>query len=294
MPELPDLEVYLAALRRDVVGCDLLGVRIVAPSLLRTVEPPLPVGQTVATARRIGKRLVLGFDDRQVAIHLMVSGRLSWKDPGVRVPGKVGLAAFDFDGGTLLLTEASSRRRASVHVVNDLAEIDPGGVEPLEVDLHGFAEVLVAENRTLKRALTDPTAFAGIGNAYSDEILHRAGLSPQQRTRNLTPEETHRLYGAMQNVLTEWTARLLHEASGGWPKKVTAFHPAMAVHGKFGEPCPVCGTPVQRVAVEREYQYCPTCQTQGRLLADRATSRFLKGDRPRRVSDLGAAVEEET
>lgn len=289
MPELPDIEVYLAALRTHVLGERLVRIRIVSPSVLRTYDPPIEEaqGRTVTDLRRVGKRIAIGLDDAVfLVVHLMVSGRLVWTSSGAPIPKKTGLAAFGFTSGTILLTEASTKRRASLEVVRDLSVVDRGGAEPLDVDRAAFAAILQTKNRTLKRALTDPTALAGIGNAYSDEILHRARLSPQQRTGNLDDDAVTRLYESMQTVLAEWTARLLDEAGGGFPKKVTAFHPEMAVHGKYGQPCPICGTPVQRVAAEREYHYCPTCQTGGRLLADRAMSRFLKGDRPKRVEDL--------
>lgn len=291
MPELPDIVVYLEALRNRVVGSEIEGIRVRSPSTLRTYDPPVSAaeGCRVEALSRLGKRIVVALEGGlALVIHLMISGRLQWRDAGAPIPKKIGLVAFDFAVGTLILTEASTQRRASLHMVRqeDLRTMDMGGVEPLDTDLAVFRAALRRENRTLKRALTDPRSFAGIGNAYSDEILHEARLSPLQRTANLTEAEVERLHQATRSVLAEWIERLLADTGDGWPSKVTGFRPEMAVHGKFGKPCPVCGTPVQRVAGEREFNYCPTCQTGGRILADRATSRFLKGDRPRRVEDL--------
>ena len=295
MPELPDIEVYLDALRTRIVGQPLEAVRLGSPFLLRTVEPPLSSfpGRRVEALRRLGKRIVIGFEGERFAVlHLMIAGRLHWKERGAKVPGKVGLAAFDFPAGTLTLTEAGSRKRASLHLAAGeaaLAAYDPGGLEVLEADLDAFRAALAAESHTLKRALTDPHLFSGIGNAYSDEILHRAKLSPFKLTRNLTAEESEVLFRACRDVLTEWTARLRAAAGGGFPEKVTAFRDGMAVHGRFGRPCPVCGTPVQRlVYAENEANYCPTCQTGGRLLADRALSLLLKQDWPRTLEELEA------
>jgi len=287
MPELPDIEVYLHALERRIIGEPLVRVSILSPSLLRTYDPPISEleGRRVVSIGRVGKRIVWEMQgDLFVVIHLMVSGRLQWRT------GKAGrsLAAFRFPQGTLVLTEASKTKRASLHLLRGgVDEMDRGGIDPLSATQEQFATVLARENRTLKRALTDPSWFSGIGNAYSDEILHRAHLSPLQRTERLTAEQIERLHGATSSVLTEWTTRLLDQAGDKWPTKVTAFHPEMAVHGKFGEPCPVCGSPVQRIVhADNETNYCPVCQTGGRLLADRARSRFLKDARPRRVEDL--------
>jgi formamidopyrimidine-DNA glycosylase len=295
VPELPDVEVYLAALRPRVLEQPLEAARVRSPFLLRTVEPPLAalVGRRVEGLRRLGKRLVLAFEGELfLVLHLMINGRLHWKARGAKVPGRVGLAAFDFPTGTLLLTETGSKKRAALYVVSGeaaLAAHDPGGLEVLDAGLDAFRAALTAESHTLKRALTDPHLLAGIGNAYSDEILHRARLSPFRLTRSLTPAETETLFRACRDVLTEWTERLRAEAGDGFPEKVTAFRPGMAVHGRFGLPCPVCGTPVQRlVYAESEANYCPTCQTGGRLLADRALSRLLKQDWPRTLEELEA------
>jgi formamidopyrimidine-DNA glycosylase len=293
MPELPDIEVYLEALRTRILGLPLEQARLGSPFLLRTVDPPLSslTGRRVEELRRLGKRIVFGFEEeRFLVLHLMITGRLHWKPRGAKVPGKIGLAAFDFPAGTLTLTEAGSKKRASLHLVvgeEALAAFDPGGLEVLTADLDAFRAALGKENHTLKRALTDPHLLSGIGNSYSDEILHRAKLSPFQLTRNLTPEETTTLFQACRDVLAEWTERLRAEAGGGFPDKVTAFHPQMAVHGRFGKPCPVCGTPVQRlVYADSESNYCPACQTGGRLLADRALSQLLKGDWPKTLEEL--------
>jgi formamidopyrimidine-DNA glycosylase len=299
MPELPDVEVYLAALAPRVLGQPLESVRLASPFLLRTVDPPLATleGRQVESLRRLGKRIVFGFTgDLFLVLHLMIGGRLHWKPRGTKVParnpGKSGLAAFDFPTGTLLLTEAGSKKRASLHLVAGmaaLADLDPGGLEVLTADLEEFRAALMEESHTLKRALTDPHLFSGIGNAYSDEILHRAKLSPFRLTRSLTPEESAVLFEACRAVLTEWIERLQAEAGDGFPEKVTAFQEGMAVHGRFGKPCPVCGTPVQRlVYADNEANYCPGCQTGGRLLADRALSRLLKDDWPRTLEELEA------
>lgn len=295
MPELPDLEVYLEALRPRILGQPLMAVRLTSPFVLRTVDPPVAslVGREVEQLRRLGKRLVIGFSgDLFALIHLMVSGRLQWKAQGAKGAGKIGLAVFDFPTGTLLLTEAGSKKRASLHLVESeeaLADFDRGGVEVLEADMDAFRNALEAESHTLKRALTDPRLFSGIGNTYSDEILHRAKLSPFRLTRSLDDEEREALYRACRDVLSEWIGRLRAEAGDRFPEKITAYHEAMAVHGRFGKPCPVCGTPVQRlVYADNESNYCPGCQTGGRLLADRALSRLLKDDWPRTLEELEA------
>ncbi|HEX3127439.1 MAG TPA: DNA-formamidopyrimidine glycosylase family protein, partial [Thermoanaerobaculia bacterium] len=285
MPELPDIEVYLSALRPRIQGQPLEAVRMGSPFLLRTVEPPLSalIGRRVERLRRLGKRIVIGFEGELFAVlHLMIAGRLQWKPRGAKVPGKIGLAAFDFPTGTLTLTETGSKKRAALHLVQGeaaLAAHDPGGLEVLEADLDAFQAALVSESHTLKRALTDPRLFSGIGNAWSDEILHRAKLSPFKLTRSLTPEETETLFRASRDVLAEWIDRFRAEVGDGFPDKVTSSREDMAVHGRFGKPCPVCGTPVQRlVYADSEANYCPTCQTGGRLLADRALSQLLKKD----------------
>jgi formamidopyrimidine-DNA glycosylase len=293
MPELPDVELYLAALRPRVVGRRLLRVRLGSPFLLRSVRPPLREveGREVVGVSRLGKRVVLAIEDGlYLVLHLMIAGRLRWRPAGTAVPKKNGLAAFDFDHGTLLLTEASPKKRASLHLVageEALAEHDPGGIEVLDATAAAFHAALTRESHTLKRALTDPRVFAGIGNAYSDEILHRARLSPFRRTGDLRPEESARLFAATQAVLGEWTARLVAATGDAFPEKVTAFQPEMAVHGRYGQPCPACGTPVQRILyAENEANYCPTCQTGGKLLADRVLSRLLKDDWPRTLEEL--------
>jgi formamidopyrimidine-DNA glycosylase len=295
MPELPDIEVYLAALRTRIQGQPLESVRLQSPFLLRTVEPPISSlpGRRVEELRRLGKRIAIGFEGGLFAVlHLMITGRLHWKARGAKVSGKAGLAAFDFPTGTLTLTESGSKKRAALYLVqgeDGLAALDPGGLEVLGADLDAFRAVLTAENHTLKRTLTDPHLLSGIGNAYSDEILHRAKLSPLQLTRNLTPEETETLFRASREVLTEWIERLEAEAGDGFPENVTAFHPAMAVYGRFGKPCPICGSPVQRlVYADSEANYCATCQTGGRLLADRVLSRLMKQDWPRTLEELEA------
>jgi formamidopyrimidine-DNA glycosylase len=292
MPELPDIVVYLESLRPRVLGQMLRRVRLASPFLLRTVEPPLSAieGQTVAGQRRLGKRIVLAFaPDLFLVLHLMIAGRLHWKPAGAVPPRKVGLAAFDFPAGTLLLTEAGSKRRASLHLVRgeaELAGLGRGGFEVLEATADQFAAGLRRENHTLKRALTDPRLFSGIGNAYSDEILHRARLSPLALTQKLDEEEVARLFAATQDTLRDWTDRLRRETGDGFPEKVTAFRPGMAVHGRFGQPCPDCGTAVQRIIyAENATNYCPRCQTGGRVLADRSLSRLLKDDWPRTVEE---------
>lgn len=304
MPEIPDLEAYIAALRPRVVGRELVRVRIANPFLLRTVEPPLGAveGKTVSGVERLGKRIVLGLADAAadadaaaqgrlfLVLHLMVAGRLHWKAAGAAIPKGRGLAAFDLAAGTLLLTEAGKKRRASLHVVEGrvgLGALDPGGLEVGPATSEQFRAALLRENHTLKRALTDPRILSGIGNAYSDEILHRARLSPFKQTEGLSPEEWARLEAATRAALDEWTARLIAEAGDGFPEKVTAFREDMAVHGRYGQPCPVCGTLIQRIRyAENECNYCPRCQTEGRVFADRALSRLLKGNWPRTIEEL--------
>ena len=293
MPELPDITVYVEALRRHILGKRLLRVHLAKPFVLRTVEPPLKAvdGRMVTGITRLGKRVVLSLEgDVHLVIHLMIAGRFRWLAPGRKPPGRIGLASFEFDEGTLWLTEAGSKRRASLHLVHGgegLRAHDPGGLEPLEADRDAFEARLRSENHTLKRALTDPRLFSGIGNAYSDEILHRARLSPLALTLRLTDDELARLWQATRDVLAEWAGRLRAEAGEGFPGKVTAFREGMAVHGRFGKPCPDCGSPVQRIRyAENETNYCARCQTGGRLLADRALSRLLKQDWPRSLDDL--------
>jgi formamidopyrimidine-DNA glycosylase len=296
MPELPDIVVYVEALERRIRAQALDEVRLNTPFLLRTVEPPLSdfVGKTVRDIRRFGKRIVIGFDDDLfMVLHLMIAGRLHWKPKGAK--GKGGgrneLAAFEFPSGTLTLTEAGTKRRASLYLVRGpagLAEHQRGGLEVLTATEQQFAERLRAESHTVKRSLTDPRLFSGIGNAYSDEILHRAKLSPIKLTGRLSDDEIATLYSASQSTLTEWTDRLRAESADSFPEKVTAFRDEMAVHGKFGKPCPVCGTPVQRIRyADNETNYCARCQTEGRLLADRALSRLLKEDWPRSIDEVG-------
>ena len=293
MPELPDIAIYIEALEARVAGATLQKLRLASPFLLRTVEPgPSDIaGKKVIGLRRLGKRIVFALEDELfIVLHLMIAGRLKWLPAGAKVPGKVGLAAFDFDRGTLVLTEAGSKRRASLHIVRGeeaVRALDPGGIEPLEMSLDEFRSSLTKERHTLKRTLTDPHVFSGIGNAYSDEILHRARLSPVQMTTNLRDEEIARLYDAIRTTLVEWIERLRTETGTGFPEKVTAFRPEMAVHGKYNEPCPVCGSPVQRIVhAENETNYCARCQTGGKLLADRALSRLLKGDWPKSIDEL--------
>jgi len=293
VPELPDVVVYLEALERRVLGRRLEGVRLASPFVLRSVDPPVSAlaGRRVLSLHRMGKRLVLGVEDELfIVIHLMIAGRLRWAAASAKAPGKIGLAAFDFEDGTLLLTEAGSKRRASLHVVagrSALAAFERGGLEPLDAEEAEFVGRLRLENHTLKRALTDPRLFSGIGNAYSDEILHRARLSPLRLTSRLSDEDAARLYHATRSVLTEWTERLRRETGQGFPEKVTAFRDGMAVHGRFRQPCPVCGAPIQRIRyAENETNYCPVCQTEGRLLADRGLSRLLREDWPRSLEEL--------
>jgi formamidopyrimidine-DNA glycosylase len=293
MPELPDVELYLSALRTQIGGRTLERVRLATPFLLRSVEPPLASAEkrTVTGFRRIGKRIVWELDgDLFLIFHLMIAGRFKWRERGAAIPRKVGLAAFDFAHGTLLVTEAATQKRASLHVVHgedSLASFDPGGIDVATSDAATFAAALQKESHTLKRTLTDPHIFSGIGNAYSDEILHRARLSPFKLSRQLTQGEIGTLRSATIETLTEWTARLQNDAGDRFPEKVTAFHDGMAVHGRFGKPCPRCGTPVQRIVHgEHEVNYCPACQTDGRLLADRALSKLLKDDWPKTLDEL--------
>jgi len=293
VPEYPDLTIYVEALERFAAGRLLERVTVVSPSLLRTVDPPLSAahGRRLLGARRLAKRIVLELEDELfLVLHLMVAGRLRWKKAGAAVPRRGGHAAFAFENGSLVLTEASTKKRASLHVVRGeegLAAHDPGGIEVMDASLDAFREVLARENHTLKRALTDPHLFAAIGNAYSDEILHRARLSPLKWTSRLSDEETRRLYAATRETLEEWTERLRREVGDGFPDRVTAFHDAMAVHGRHRQPCPDCGSPVQRIVfAENETNYCATCQTGGQVLADRALSRLLKGDWPRTLDEL--------
>jgi formamidopyrimidine-DNA glycosylase len=293
MPELPDVTVYLEALDARIRGARLERLRLASPFVLRSVDPsPAEVaGRTVTGLRRLGKRLVIGLEgDCFVLIHLMIAGRLHWKEAGARLPGKIGLAALDFSTGTLTLTEAGSKRRAAIHLVrgeDGLAAHDPGGLELFASDLAAFRAALTREPHTLKRALTDPHILSGVGNAYSDEILHRARLSPVRMTSRLSEEETARLFEAAKATLADWIARLRREAGGGFPEGVTAFRPDMAVHGRYGKPCPDCGAPVQRIVhADNETNYCARCQTEGRLLADRALSRLLRQDWPRTLEEL--------
>jgi formamidopyrimidine-DNA glycosylase len=293
VPELPDILLYLDALRSRVLRQRLERVRLAAPFLLRSVDPPLSAaeGREVVSLGRLGKRIVIGLDgDLFLVLHLMIAGRLRWRDRGARIPGKVGLAAFDFTTGTAVLTEAGSKRQASLHVIRGtaaLGEHDPGGLDVLESDLAAFARALRQENHTVKRALTDPRLFGGIGNAYSDEILHAARLSPLKLTHSLDEQDVARLFEAARRTLTEWVDRLRDEAAGEFPEKVTAFREGMAVHGRYGRPCPVCGAPIQRIVYARnEANYCARCQTGGRLLSDRALSRLLKDDWPRTLEEL--------
>ena len=296
MPELPDVTAYLAALEPRVLGQPLTGIRIASPFLLRSVDPPLreAFGKRVVGLRRVGKRIVLELESEPaifIVIHLMIAGRLHWKDaPAARIPGKLGLAAFDFPSGTLLFTEAGTKRRAALHLARGeeaLAAHDAGGIDPLTADLAAFRTALTRESHTVKRALTDPRFFSGIGNAYSDEILHRARLSPVRLTRQLTDEELARLHAATRATLTDWIARLTAEAKEAFPEKVTAFRPDMAVHGRYGKPCPECGAPVQRIVhADNETNYCARCQTGGKLLADRALSRLLHQDWPKTLEEL--------
>ncbi len=293
MPELPDILAYRQAVEDRARGRTLEAVRIGSSFVLRTVEPSIQAagGRKVLAVRRLGKRIVLELEGELfLVLHLMIAGRLHWKKRGAKLGGRINLAAFDFADGTLLLTEASKKKRASLHLVRGeaaLSEFDRGGLEVLEADLPSFRAALARENRTLKRALTDPRLFSGIGNAYSDEILHAARLSPVKLTSRLSPEESKRLYRAVIDTLERWTARSLAEAAKAFPEKVTAFREGMAVHGRYGKPCPSCGSPVQRIVyAENEANYCATCQTGGKLLADRALSRLLRGDWPKTLEEL--------
>jgi formamidopyrimidine-DNA glycosylase len=293
VPELPDITVYIEALERRIIGQPLERIRIANPFLLRTALPPLQSieNRPVLELRRIGKRIVFGFsDDFWLVLHLMIAGRLHWKTARARLSGKLNSAAFDFPTGTLLLTEAATKKRASLHLLQGqaaLGELDPGGIEVLQSSLEQFTAVLLSRNHTLKRALTDPTLFSGIGNAYSDEILHAAGLSPVALTQKLSLDQIERLHRAVRETLAAWIARLRQQTANDFPEKVTAFRPEMAVHGRFGLPCPVCGAKVQRIRyAANETNYCPTCQTGGKLLADRSLSLLLKKDWPRTAEDL--------
>ncbi|HEU4687060.1 MAG TPA: DNA-formamidopyrimidine glycosylase family protein [Vicinamibacterales bacterium] len=293
MPELPDILLYLHALRPRVVGQRVTKVRLVSPFLLRSIDPPLTSveGRLITDLHRLGKRVVFEFEgDLFLVFHLMIAGRFRWKPVGAAVPGKVGLMAIDFDSGTLVMTEAGTKRQASLYVVQGsdaLARHDPGGLEVMNTDLATFVAALKRENHTLKRALTDPHLFSGIGNAYSDEILHAAKLSPFKQTATLSDEDATALFDATRSVLSAWVDRLRQETGDTFPEKVTAFREGMAVHGRYGKPCPVCGSPVQRIAyASNEANYCVTCQTGGRLLADRSLSRLLRDDWPRTLEDL--------
>ena len=300
MPELPDIVAYLTALEPRVVGQALSHLRIASPLLLRTAIPPIGSvdGQPVLSLRRLGKRIVFVFpspaatDDLFLVLHLMIAGRLHWRAPGVKLGGRNNLAAFDFPNGSIVLTEAGAKRRASLHLLQGesaLAQLDPGGVDVLALRFEDFQEALTAENHTLKRALTDPRVFSGIGNAYSDEILHAAQLSPLAQTRKLSEAELHSLYTATQTTLQLWIDRFNAEARHTFPEKVTAFRPEMAVHGRFNLPCPRCAAPIQRIRyADNETNYCPTCQTSGKVLADRSLSRLLGADWPRTLDELEA------
>lgn len=292
MPELPDLALYVARANERLQGQVLRRIRILNPFLLRTALPPIgsAEGRQVLRAQRLAKRVVLALEGELfLVLHLMIAGRLRWLAPGARLPGKLALAVLEFDAGQLVFTEAGTQRRAALHLLQGQAALqahDPGGLDVLLIDGPTFTERLRSASHTLKRALTMPQLFSGIGNAYSDEILHRARLSPLTLTKNLPDEGAQRLYDAAREVLTEWSARLAAE-SPGWPEKVTAFHPQMAVHGKYGQPCPVCGTPVQRIVyATNEANYCPRCQTGGRLLADRSLSTLLKASWPKTIDEL--------
>jgi formamidopyrimidine-DNA glycosylase len=292
MPELPDVVIYVEALENLLAGKVLEGIRIQSPFVLRSYAPPISeaAGRRVLSFERIGKRIVFALEgDLFLVVHLMIAGRFHLKPKGAKTGGKINLAAFDFDSGTLMLTEVSQKKRASIHLVSGraaLSEFGRGGIEPLDSTLEDFGSTLRSENHTLKRALTDPTLFSGIGNAYSDEILHAARLSPMKLTSKLSDEEVKRLHEATRRTLSEWTERLRQESAGEFPEKVTAFREGMTVHGRYGKPCPVCGSPVQRIAyAENEANYCATCQTGGKLLADRALSRLMH-DWPKTLEEL--------
>jgi formamidopyrimidine-DNA glycosylase len=293
LPELPDITIYVEALARRIVGRQLLASKVSSPFVLRTVAPSLDsaAGRSVTAVRRLGKRIAIGFDEELwVILHLMIAGRLHWKETGGKAPGKQSLVTLEFSSGTLWLTEAGSKHRASLHVVQgdrSLGEHDPGGLEVLSASLSEFRAALNRGNHTLKRALTDPHVFSGIGNAYSDEILHRARLSPLALSRKLSNDDVERLFLATQVVLREWLIRLREQTADGFPENVTAFRPEMAVHGRYGKSCPVCGAPVQRIRyADNETNYCPGCQTNRRILADRSLSRLLKDDWPRNLDEL--------
>jgi formamidopyrimidine-DNA glycosylase len=293
MPELPDITIYLEALASRVRGATLERVRLASPFVVRSFDPPISEahGRAVTGLRRLGKRIVIALEgDLYLSIHLMIAGRLHWKAAGAKVPGKVGLAAFDFSTGTLTLTEAGTKRRAAIHLVRGeatLQALDGGGIDPLACDAAAFSDAITRENHTLKRALTDPHILSGIGNAYSDEILHRARLSPVRQTRALSDGEHARLYEATRATLYDWIVRLRQAAGGEFPEGVTAFRPEMAVHGRYGKPCPDCGAPVQRIRhADNETNYCAKCQTGGKLLADRALSRLLRADWPRTLEEM--------
>ena len=295
MPELPDISAYIAALEARILGQPLDHIRLASAFLLRTADPPLSSleGLRVRELRRIGKRIAIGFEgDLWLVLHLMIAGRLHWKAVGAKLAGRSALAAFDFPSGSLVLTEAGSKRRAALHVFageEALATVDPGGIDVFACDLAGFRAALTAENRTLKRALTDPRILSGIGNAYSDEILHAAQLSPVTLTQRLTEAEWGRLFDATRSTLQLWIKRLLAEAASGFPERVTAFRPEMAVHGRFGQPCPRCGEKIQRIRyADNQTNYCAKCQTGGRVLADRSLSRLLGSDWPRTLDELEA------
>jgi len=295
MPELPDIAAYLSSLEMRIVGQPLERIRLANAFLLRTVHPPIEAieGHAVRSLRRIGKRIAVEFDNGiWMVLHLMIAGRLHWRPVGVKLGGRNNLAAFDFPNGSLMLTEAGARRRASLHLFQneeEMQSIDPGGIDVFAIDLDGFRAALTAENRTLKRALTDPRILSGIGNAYSDEVLHAAQLSPILQTHKLTPEEWQRLFAATRETLQLWIDRLKAEASKDFPEKVTAFRKDMAVHGRFGQPCPRCGQPVQRIRyADNETNYCAQCQTGGKVLADRSLSRLLGKDWPRTLDELEA------
>lgn len=293
MPELPDIAVYIEALEPRILGRRLEHVHLLSPFLLRTVEPPIEAvqGKTIREVRRLGKRIAIGLeDDLWLVLHLMIAGRLHWQAPAARLPAKRTSAAFDFDSGRLTVTEAGSKKRASLHLARGeeaLRALDPGGLEVLDASLEAFAARLTSSNHTLKRALTDPRLFSGIGNAYSDEILHAARLSPVALTQKLTEQQIRALYGAARETLERWIEKLRAETSNSFPEKVTAFREGMAMHGRYRQPCPTCGAPVQRIRyAENETNYCPRCQTGGKLLADRALSRLLKEDWPRTLEEL--------
>jgi formamidopyrimidine-DNA glycosylase len=295
MPELPDISAYISALERRIVGQPLQQARIASAFLLRTAQPPIggAEGHVVRELRRVGKRIAIGFDnDLWLVLHLMIAGRLHWKAPGAKLAGRKNLAAFDFLNGSLVFTEAGTKRRASLHVFNGeegLNSVDPGGIDIFSSDLDAFRSALIAENRTLKRALTDPRIVSGIGNAYSDEILHAAQLSPITLTHKLKQDEWERLFIATRDTLQLWIDRLREEAKAGFPEKVTAFRKDMAVHGRYGQPCPRCGEPIQRIRyADNETNYCAQCQTGGKVLADRSLSRLLGADWPRTLDELEA------